>query len=199
MLTNIVFILTGWILIVGVLRWSIVDLSHSVVHREMLRKSPFLARIISELFSVIFLTHTLEDYRRTHMKHHDPRVTFTPEDDDFKLLLSLGFKPGMSVNQLKKHFYHCLISPRFHWYMLVSRMCSNLGFGDSKTGNWRRIAAMLWISLIIYCAAFISLPVVIIGYLIPVIFVANCAALSQFATEHEWVLWDLEWVKNRLM
>lgn len=186
LITVPLIIFTAYVLIVSTIRWSIVELQHSFIHRELFKKSQRTGRLITEFFSTIFFTHALEDYRCTHLKHHNKNFTFTPEDDDFKLLIALGFRPGMLTQELKRHFYRCLISPHFHWRMLASRFSSNFGLGQSKTGIYRRLAAALWLGLLIYSAAFISLPAVLIGYVIPVLLMANIAALCQFSTEHSW-------------
>lgn len=185
-MNSLILTLCGYILVVSVLRWSIVELQHCLTHNEIFKKNIRIGFFVSEIISILFLTHSIYDYKPSHLKHHNKKYTFTKSDEDFKFLIKLGFIPGMDIESLKKHFYISLVSPKFHFEMIKSRLFSRLGLFGSKTRKESVVGSVIWLTILIGFLIHFGVYSFTVVYLIPFILISNIAALAQFATEHAW-------------
>jgi fatty acid desaturase len=83
-----------WLMTVGAARKSLVSICHRCVHKQFWGDNR--DRILAEIVSTIFLLSGFDSYYHEHIRlHHKYKVFATKDDPDAKLLLSIGFFPGL--------------------------------------------------------------------------------------------------------
>lgn len=139
-----------------------------------------------ELSTTLSLSGNGSDYRGEHGPHHSKNVFMTPDDPDAKLLLSLGFKPGMSVRQLWRHFFKTAFSPTYHGKYMWARFRSNV----VTAKGWRRIAGVAWIATLVGLVG--VLPFWSWFFAVAMVWgpLWQVSALMQFCSEHPWLSHD---------
>jgi fatty acid desaturase len=139
-----------------------------------------------ELSTTVSFSANGKDYRGEHGPHHDKNVFMTPDDPDAKLLLLLGFKPGMSMRQLWRHFFKTALSPSYHGQYMWARFRSNV----ITAKGWRRVAGIAWISTLIGLVG--VLPFWSWFFAIFMVWgpLWQVSALMQFCSEHPWLSHD---------
>jgi fatty acid desaturase len=83
-----------WLMTVGAARKSLVSICHRCIHKQFWGDNR--DRILAEIVSTIFLLSGFDSYYHEHIRlHHKYKVFATKDDPDAKLLLSIGFLPGL--------------------------------------------------------------------------------------------------------
>jgi hypothetical protein len=172
-----------WLLTVNALRKLQVAHCHYAVHRAM-SKSHRLNRAIHVVSSVLSLVQHFEAYWADHVRdHHSPKVFTTSVDPDAAFLLLLGFRPGMSLGELRRHLHRTLISPRFHFLFAKARFTTN--FTDAP---WpRRLLAVGWVTVLATVGVFVPWWAYL-ALMTPMLPLYHVSALLQFLSEHLWLL-----------
>lgn len=185
----------GMLFAVGALRDFQLSSGHEASHygfftntqkKKLGRKWRKLNEFFLELSTTLSLSANGNDYRGEHQPHHDKNVFMTPDDPDAKLLLTLGFKPGMSVQQLWRHFFKTAFSPAYHGKYLWARFRSNV----ITSKGWRRVAGVAWIATLVGLAG--VLPFWSWFFAVFMVWgpLWQISALMQFCSEHPWLSHD---------
>ena len=156
---------------------------HYAVHGTLMGH-PRYDRAVAEILSTLWLIQPFDGYRRDHVTRHHGRHFATLADPDVQLLLHLGFRPGMSRQDLWCHLYLTLVSPRFHALMGWMRLRANF----LTAPVYRRLMAG-------GCAAAVVAGLLLtqgwlpfmVAWVVPILPLYHIAALLQFVTEHRWL------------
>jgi Fatty acid desaturase len=89
-------LIVSWLLTVGAQRRFLVSINHRCVHTQM-TGNPRGDRALAEIVSTVLFLQNFDGYVQDHTRlHHHREYGFTFEwDPDAKLLLLLGFHPGL--------------------------------------------------------------------------------------------------------
>lgn len=154
--------------------------SHEPTKRER-------ARRIADWIGVATLTTHSLGYAKPHGVHHGSLFA-SAADPDAALLFDLGFRPGTTYPALWRRFWWTLVSPRFHAIMTRDRLRGVFFEGPL----WRRSAAVgFWGGLLSLASAVGVLNGLLLGLVLPLIFVGNLCAFLELASEHRWMVSDL--------
>lgn len=179
-------IAVGYLMIIttGALRNFQVTYAHHAVHGTLFR-SARLNRLAACLATVIPFAQNETDYRADHVGRHHRRTYFTTAlDPDAAFLLSLGFRPGMSKAQAWRRFLFSLVSPKFHWTLTWARFTSTF-----LKASWpHRLAAIAWAVALAQLALAMPTWIFACAVLLPLGPLYNASALTQFVTEHAWLI-----------
>ncbi|MDO4907117.1 fatty acid desaturase [Neisseria sp.] len=174
-----------WLVAIGQMRKLQVVIGHHCVHKAFLPRYSKYNDLILEFISTFILVQSAVEYRRDHLRHHSKNRFTTIEDADAAFLFSLGFKPGISIENSWKLLWKTIFSLNFHFSFFFTRLKSSLG---NERTIWWKIITFVWVVFL-----FIGLPLklgvlpVLIVVWLPVIFGYQCSALLQFLTEHAWL------------
>lgn len=172
------------ILTTGSLRNSQVTFAHHAVHGALFA-SPALNRFAACLATVIPLAQNETAYRADHIGRHHRRKHFTtPSDPDEAFLIMLGFRAGMPRRDAWRLFSLTLLSPRYHLILTWSRLRSTL-----IDASWKhRAAAIAWLGVLAGLGAALPPWIFVVAVLLPLGPLYGMSALTQFASEHAWLL-----------
>lgn len=168
-----------WLLMTGALRAFQTTLLHHGSHGTLAR-SPWLNALLAEAVSVLGMLIPLGLYRREHLEHH--RALALIDDPDLRLLVSLGFRPGMSVRQAWWHLGRLLFDPRMHARLFLSRLTAGL-LAESLP---RRLAGWGWLLLLVWLIAGGWGWTLLLAYGLPQLFFQQ-AGILQLVSEHTYV------------
>lgn len=179
------FILLGWVITVGGGRGLQTSISHFAVHSKFTGNKK-VDMMIAEIISVVLFIMNAPAYFKLHcIDHHSPSIVATKKDGDVEFIVLLGFNTGMTVQELREHFWKVIFSPKFHWIFFKARAVSNFVKANTK----RIIAAaaywLLVLGLVVVSGNLITFSLV---WVVPVIFLYQISALCQFLTEHYWLI-----------
>jgi hypothetical protein len=173
-------LLPTWLFTIAGTRKFQTEIHHQISHFRF-SGIDLVDRILSDIFTPIFFTQDYVAYKREHQKHHTNELA-TPKDPDASFLYFLGFRPGMTKQQLWRQFFITMISPKFHLTFLYFRVKANF-----VTAPLHRIA------LSVACMAFLLSLIVVYGFvtvfvvwIFPMVFLYQIASICQFLTEHRW-------------
>lgn len=103
----------GWCLILHGLRKLRLTLEHACSH-SMVFGAP-CDRWLGEAISILTVTRSFQAYKQAHTEDHHSGLLLQPGDETYNHLINtVGFRPGMSVEQLWQHLWKTLFSPEFH-------------------------------------------------------------------------------------
>ena len=168
-----------WLLMTGAHRAFQTTLLHHGSHGTLARPA-WLNALLAEAVSVVGMLIPLDLYRREHLEHHRALALF--DDPDLRLLVSLGFRPGMSVRQAWFHLAWLLFDPRLHARMFLSRLTAGL-CAESLP---RRAAGWGWLLLLVLLIAGGWGWPLLLAYGLPQLFFQQ-AGLLQLVSEHTYV------------
>lgn len=177
-------LLAGWILTLAAARTMILVIAHQCIHNQFSGVYR-VDRFVGELVTVLTVYQDLHAFKVEHFDaHHRDTIFATVDDPPVQVLMGLGFCPGMSRRQLWRRAAIVFVSPRFYWNGFVDRIKCNL-----LTGTWRRAGFFVW------AAGWLSLPlwlhnggqVLLLGFVVPVIPMAQLSALLDKLGEHAWL------------
>jgi len=176
--------LAGWALTVAAERMFVLVIAHQALHRRFSGR-PGLDRFWGETVTVLSVFHTFQDFKEEHFENHHRREVFATEaDPPVQFLLDLGFRPGLSRQQLWRRAWLVFLSPVFYWRGALGRFGSNV-----RSGTLRRVCFAAWLGW------WLSLPfwlphgllALVLAFVLPVILFAQLSALLDRLGEHEWL------------
>jgi hypothetical protein len=89
-------LLAPWLITVGAARKFLVSICHRCIHKQFWGDDR--DRILAEIVSTVLLLSGFDSYYHEHIRlHHHFKVFATKDDPDAKLLLSIGFLPGLKL------------------------------------------------------------------------------------------------------
>jgi hypothetical protein len=177
-------LLAGWVLTVAGARMFVLVIAHQALHRRFSGR-PGLDAFWGETVTVLSVFHTFQDFKEEHFDNHHRREVFATEaDPPVQFLLDLGFRPGLSREQLWRRAWLVFLSPVFYWRGMSGRLGSNL-----RSGTLRRVCFAAWLGW------WLSLPfwlphgllALVLAFVLPVILFAQLSALLDRLGEHEWL------------
>ncbi len=177
-------LLAGWALTVAAERMFVLVIAHQALHRRFSGR-PGLDRFWGETVTVLSVFHTFQDFKEEHFENHHRREVFATEaDPPVQFLLDLGFRPGLSRQQLWRRAWLVFLSPVFYWRGALGRFGSNV-----RSGTLRRVCFAAWLGW------WLSLPfwlphgllALVLAFVLPVILFAQLSALLDRLGEHEWL------------
>lgn len=168
-----------WLWMTGAQRAFQTSLLHHGSHGT-LAVQPWLNALLSEIVSVLGMLIPLDLYRELHLKHH--KSLALSSDPDLQILISLGFRPGMTVAQAWWHLAGLLFNPRLQLRMALSRWASGL-FARSLP---RRLAGWGWLLLLAWLVAQGWGVTLLLVYGIPQLLFQQAGVL-QLVSEHTYV------------
>jgi hypothetical protein len=168
----------------GALRNSQVTFAHHAIHGTLFANAA-LNRFAACLATIIPLAQNETAYRADHVGLHHNRKTFTtPLDADEAFLIKLGFYAGMPKREAWRLFITTLLSPKFHYDLTVIRLKSAL-----VDASWKhRGAAIAWLAVLAGLASTMPAWVFTVAVLLPLGPLYGASALTQFASEHAWLI-----------
>ncbi len=180
---DFLFIVLGWLLVVGGARRFQVEVSHYGIHYRIF-KVKILNRVLVELVSTVFCVQDWNGYWEDHIQgHHKGDVFCGPNDADWKFLQRLGLRAGMSRRACWYWLFTTALSPAFHIIFFATRLKANF----VSPSVWRKLMAIVWWAGLL--AAVNSLDVwfyFAIFWLVPLTVLYQISALVQFTSEHFW-------------
>lgn len=173
----------SWIITVGAARKLQVSIMHHCVHAKFTGNRR-VDMMIAEVLSILLLVQNAVAYLHEHVSEHHTKALATLSDPDFKFLLMLGFRPGMSVQALWRRMVLTCVDPRFHLLFLRFRFTSNF----VSPSPWRRIVAAVYAATLLAVVALWGAWVpFVVAWVIPVTVLYHVSALLQFTSEHKWL------------
>jgi hypothetical protein len=173
----------SWMLTVHGARKAQLVIIHHAVHAN-LTGHPEYDQVVAEALSTLLLLQPFDSYRRDHVTLHHGRCLATLADPDVRLLLLLGFRPGMSRQALWRHLYRTLVSPRFHmrlgWMRLRANFLIAPGYRRLMAGGY----AVAGVTSLALTGAWFTW---LVAWVIPLWPLYHVAALLQFVSEHTWL------------
>jgi len=176
----------GWIFTIGGSRHLQVSITHFAIHNQFFADKR-RNRLLAQTISTVLLITDYDTYYRDHVNNHHPNRTFARRGDpDLEFLIALGFLPGMSRDELWRHLWRTVVSPRFHYLFLRGRLHSNF-VGASRPRRYAAIAFWSIVSIALATHPAWILPFTIL-YVVPLTIGYHVSSLLQFASEHLWLL-----------
>lgn len=178
-------LVAGLTLTIWSARSMIIVVAHQCIHRRFAR-DPRVNEAVGEFVTVITVFQDLGEFKREHIAaHHHPSVFATAADPPVQVLEHLGFRPGMSREQLWRRAWWVFLTPAFYLGGAWSRLRGNLFAG----GPIRRAGFLAWAGF------WLSVPfwapngaaILIVGFVLPVVFAAQLSALLDKLGEHAWL------------
>jgi hypothetical protein len=162
--------------------------THYCAHGK-LTGNKMVDKLIGEFLSALCLTNPLQIYESEHAKdHHDLKNLTTLDDPDMLALIEWGFKPG----QPKKYYWTLLkrliLSPRWHFAILVGRMKKNFLIKNKVSLSRRLGAALLWLILVLVVAQTHTWIGFLVAWIIPLTLLFQIALILEFISRHRWGL-----------
>lgn len=176
-------LLTGWILTLAAARTMILVIAHQCIHKQF-SGSVALDKFCGELVTVLTVYQDAHAFKVEHFdSHHQREVFATIADPPVQVLLRLGFRPGMTRQQLWRRAIIVFLSPAFYWRGFWDRLKCNF------KGFWRLAGFLAWSGL------WLSVPfwlphgwqVLLFAFALPVIPLAQLSALLDKLGEHAWL------------
>ncbi|HMN95769.1 MAG TPA: hypothetical protein PKC43_05900 [Phycisphaerales bacterium] len=168
-------------------RAGMLTIMHDAIHMWLEHPDPRVRQLfwwIGTVMSTLLFVEDFPTYAEKHHRHHLEKKFATNADPDVRLIRSLGFEPGMEVDELWAHFRRMRWSPWFHWTYFKARLIAQLGRGPVAQ---RAAVGLLWSGVLALVAiSGLWLPF-LIGWVFPVVFMFQRAALEQFLGEHRWL------------
>lgn len=174
----------GWLANVSAARTMILVIAHQCIHKRF-SGSADVDAFVGELVTLLNVYQDANAFKVEHFdSHHQAHVFATLDDPPVQVLWRLGFRPGMSREQLWLRAAIVFMSPSFYWRGFVDRLECNL-----KSGSWRRAAFFAWASF------WLSTPfwvpnggqVLLFAFVVPVILLSQLSALLDKLGEHAWL------------
>ncbi len=157
---------------------------HQCVHLNFFWRNQSWNRWLAEALSTAIMTQNFDGYFRDHVRNHHNRKIFTTANDPaLRLLLKLGFCPGLTKKEYWKRLVRAIFSPSFHLSLLKERLISNF----LTSPPYRRVMSAVW-SLGCLSLAFATQNVMnfSIAWLLPLTVLHTISALLHALTEHLW-------------
>lgn len=179
-----VLLMMGWILSLCGARHMILVIAHQCIHRQF-SGHPNADRFWGELVTLLNSYQDAHAFKVEHFDaHHREQVFATPNDPPVQVIISLGFRPGMTRRQLWMRAFVVFLSPAFYLKGFADRLRCNL-----TSGTWRRLGFLLW------AAWWLSLPfwlrngteVLLLAYMVPIVLLNQLSALLDKLGEHAWL------------
>ena len=101
---NYFYLIISTIFSVSGARYIVATIIHQAVHYSLF-KSPAANKWISEILSTILIVQPFDSYKQFHIDEHHQDSFSTVDDKDLAALYKLGFKPKVTVKQMKKICY----------------------------------------------------------------------------------------------
>lgn len=167
------------------------DLAHTAEHAEGRHEDQRRNRagFVGEAISFALQTQKFGGtggYLEEHLTHHDLGEFSESTDPDMVFLSAVGLHPrmGQTVRQLRRRFLATLVSPRFHCLFFKARFMSNF-----VHGGWRRsvLSSIYWVTVIASVTSAGAWIPFSLSVLLPLGPGVQCAALTQFTSEHRWL------------
>jgi hypothetical protein len=171
----------SWIWLTSCLRRFQAVFTHHASHHAITGKRK-IDYPIGDFFNVLALTQSVLDYRKTHLPHHSKKSFATFDDEGSQFLLFCGFRPGMPRAESWALFSRLLLSPRFHIGFFHHRLKLNL----LRCGAGRRVATLLWLSVLAGAAFIIGVIPVFLALIVPLTLLYQISSLINTLTEHAW-------------
>lgn len=177
-------LLAGWLLSLAAARTMILVIAHQCIHKQF-SGNPALDRFFGELVTVLNVYQDAYTFKVEHFdSHHRESIFATFDDPPVQVLLNLGFRPGMSKQQLWRRAFIVFLSPVFYGKGFAGRLKCNL-----VRGSWRRLGFFAWAGL------WLSLPfwlpnggqVLLLAFVVPIILLSQLSALLDKLGEHAWL------------
>lgn len=172
-----------WLFTVGGARKIQVMINHQCTHYRFSGKKGW-DRNIAQVLSTLIFVDNFDSYFREHIHIHHTKKLGSPIDPECAFVLSLGFKPGASKQELWKHLLKVMLSPSYHGRFIFSRYQANF----VNPSHARVAASICWTLLIVIltlsCNAYLALA---IGWLVPITVLYHVAALLNFSSLHFWL------------
>lgn len=169
------------VLICGCYRSLQVTHMHHCVHSAMFR-SARRNRLYADMISGVLMVQNFDEYKSDHLGHHRKTVFTTEEDADAAFMLSLGFKPGLTVSQYWLKLITTIVSPKFHLVFLRSRIQSAVIRSGWRTKIWAAGGTTFSIFL-----TTLDWKLALFVIWLPMFPFYHVSALLQFLTEHAWL------------
>lgn len=134
------------------------------------------------LATLIPLVQNGGDYRQDHSNHHSNREFTTLGDADAALLYKLGFKPGMSVSELKRVLWQNIFSPYTHAWFIAERLKSNL----IRSQGVRKYVAWIWFLSLLGLGFVLPVESWLMAVFVPLFPGYTISSLLQLVSEHSW-------------
>ncbi|WP_438869887.1 hypothetical protein [Pseudomonas sp. L1(2025)] len=178
-------VLLGWALSVGGARMMISTVAHQCIHSRF-SGWRWIDDVTAQLFSVLTLTQSAQQYRAEHfLLHHRHDIFTTHADPATHLLIQAGLTPGTEAKRLWRRLFLSMLSPIFHVRWLYNRIHGNLMTGPLL----RRVSVGLyllgWLWLIEGAAVITGFEwLIAVGF--PLLFFYQNSVLLEFISEHAW-------------
>ena len=171
----------GWLLTVASMRTFQTSFVHHASHGMFLKPIKLGTRV-AELLSVLIWIQPLSLYKADHLLHHSQTATL--KDADLRFLVSLGFRPGLSIDRYWKMFFGMLLSPQFHLTYALYRLRANFVAAPFL----RKLAAVLWtLALVVLSILGGWTWELLLVWMVPAWPLYQMSGLTQLLTEHNWV------------
>lgn len=180
----------GWLLTVSGARKIIPTINHYCVHGDLLPpwlrdRFNWLHPYIADFNSSVLFLQDFKAYKEEHLSHHKISVVASIIDPDMAFMWQLGFKPGMSKQELWKVLINNIVNPvsKLHRLFFATRIKTTF-----RRSTWFRcMVQLITVSLLVLFALITSPLTVIASVIIPMSFFYHAASLLQFASEHLWM------------
>lgn len=170
-----------WIAVTHGLRKMYLTVQHACAHQTLTRKHDF---IIGEISSIMTITGHFDQYRHNHLRMHHSSHLLTDGDPTFDYLINyIGFQCGQNVEQLWKHLWNLLFSPRHHVRAFKKRLITTF-FSPDKKHNI--LAWIFWGSILIMLEMMGTLVPFLIVVLPCVTIFFEIATILRACVEHHW-------------
>ena len=155
-------------------------------------------RAVTEFIGLLIFMLPWDSFVEEHIGVHHSKKLATLEDSDVKMLLTLGFRPGMTRRKLWRKLAMTLFSPRFHWMFFKARLQWN--FTAKATPLWRKAAAFLLhggtlagvIAACFACRTALPFWIYVMAWVAPLGPGFAISALAQWCTEHKWLRMEMQ-------
>ncbi|RQS14482.1 fatty acid desaturase [Burkholderia sp. Bp8998] len=176
---GVVLLPVSWLLTVGGTRTLYVVIEHSCTH-HIFSRSRSANKLVAELISSLFWTHSYADFKLDHTTHH--RATRLSEDPDTRFLNEWGFHAGMPIESVFRRIVRTSFSPRYHALIFFERVRS------SFSGSAFKLAASLIYACIVACVLSIFHIWIywIVLWIFPIVVLFQISMLLNILTEHRW-------------
>lgn len=181
------------LLAAGAFRTLHIVCAHHCIHRSFSGRL-CTDRNVAELISVLIFMVPWEQYINDHVGVHHSKKLATQDDGDVRMLLDLGFRPGMTRRQYWRKLATSVVSPKFHWQFTMARLRWNVL--SPETPRWRRAAAIAFhgslalvaVGLSITLGSLFPLSLYLFAWIVPLGPLFAISALIQWCSEHKWLI-----------
>lgn len=141
----LLLLIPGWMITLHGIRDLRMKIFHQCSHDNMFGHKG-IDGFIGEIISTFLLIQDFQDYRYEHVIEHHSVHHMTLRDPTVKaMLITFGFRPGMTREQLRTQLLKGIFSPVFHLRFFVSRIFSLL---LPESPRRRVISIGIWITLV---------------------------------------------------